>query len=112
MTTRITQEALAELVGSWRREDLNDNEMAARFLQLLASDASWARAFGHPLRGEILGLLARGGPASPARASEELEVSLGSLAYHFRILKELGIIEVDSEIARRGAIEHVYRLAR
>jgi DNA-binding transcriptional ArsR family regulator len=69
-------------------------------------------AFGRALRGEILGLMGGGEPLSAVRASEDLEVSLGSLAYHFRILKELGIVEVDSEIARRGAVEHVYRLAR
>jgi hypothetical protein len=35
---------------------------------------------------------------------------LGTVAYHFRALQRLGLIEVSAQIPRRGAIEYVYQL--
>jgi DNA-binding transcriptional ArsR family regulator len=37
-------------------------------------------------------------------------VSLGTLSYHFRYLRKLGLIELSKTIPRRGALQHVYRL--
>lgn len=35
---------------------------------------------------------------------------LDTLAYHFKHLRELGLIELSRTIPRRGAVEHLYRL--
>jgi DNA-binding transcriptional ArsR family regulator len=48
---------------------------------------------------------------SPAAAVGKLDgVSLGTLSYHFRYLRKLGLIELSKTIPRRGALEHRYRL--
>lgn len=109
-TAPVGRMKLAELVRGWQAENLDADAIAERFLALLSGDATWTKAYGHPLRGEILGLLQRRGTSSPSHAADELEASLGTLAYHFRLLGELGLIEVDHEVPRRGAVEHVYRL--
>ena len=77
----------------------------------LPPDPVWGKATSSPTRVAILGLL-REGPLSPARAAERLNgPRLGSLAYHFRTLERLAIIEVDHQVQRRGAVERFYRLA-
>jgi len=64
----------------------------------------------HPLRLAVLAELEQG-PASPVTLSRALAVSLPLVAYHVRELVKAGALELDAEIPRRGAIEHVYRLA-
>ncbi len=106
----VGRAALVACARRWQADGLGPEAVADEILSLLARDALWVKAFGHPLRGEVMGLLARRGTLSPAQAAKELEVSVGSISYHFRTLAGLGIVEVDSEIQRRGAVEHVYRL--
>ena len=43
--------------------------------------------------------------------SAQLELDLRSVAYHVRVLKKLGCIELVESLPRRGAVEHVYRAA-
>jgi DNA-binding transcriptional ArsR family regulator len=71
-----------------------------------------AKALEHPIRIEILTVL-RQGPSSPTRIQRELEtVSLNLVAHHVKVLKELGFVELVETVSRRGAKEHIYRLAR
>jgi DNA-binding transcriptional ArsR family regulator len=71
-----------------------------------------AKALEHPIRIEILTVL-RQGPSSPTRIQRELEtVSLNLVAHHMKVLKELGFVELVETVSRRGAKEHIYRLAR
>jgi DNA-binding transcriptional ArsR family regulator len=79
-----------------------------------------SNALGHPTRVRILEVVneqdmspiqfvQRG--LAPAEAFEERDEAsaLSHVAYHFRVLRELGcVVQVDSA-ARRGATEHVYR---
>lgn len=75
-------------------------------------DPRLAKALEHPTRLEILGVL-RSAPSSPTRIQRELEhVSLNLVAHHMKVLKELGFVELVETVSRRGAKEHIYRLAR
>jgi DNA-binding transcriptional ArsR family regulator len=75
-------------------------------------DPRLAKALEHPIRIEILTVL-REGPSSPTRIQRELEnVSLNLVAHHMKVLKELGFVELVETVRRRGAKEHIYRVAR
>lgn len=89
-----------------------------------------AMAMNHPLRQEIVNALANG-PLSPvgfvrlktaeyekARAKARTRAkalvpeppSLGVVSYHFRILHDAKLVALESTKARRGAVEHTYKL--
>lgn len=72
-------------------------------------DAQIARVLSHPLRPRILQILAIRGEASPNEIAAELDVPLGTLSYHTRLLRDAGWIELVREVPRRGAVEHFYR---
>jgi DNA-binding transcriptional ArsR family regulator len=103
------RDAIERLIIDGRAQDLSSREIADQIAALF-DDPGWAKAIGHPLRAEILRAL-RAGPLSPSRFSETLEdATLGTVAYHFRYLEKLGLVEVHKQIQRRGAVEHIYRL--
>jgi DNA-binding transcriptional ArsR family regulator len=72
------------------------------------TDPRWVRAISHPLRSRLLALLEEQ-PASPAVLAERLGERLGTVAYHVRLLHELGLIDLVSTRQRRGATEHFYK---
>lgn len=74
------------------------------------TDARWARALAHPIRIRLLALL-EANSSSPVVLAEELGQSLGTVAYHVRVLYDLGLIELVRTRQRRGATEHYYRAA-
>jgi DNA-binding transcriptional ArsR family regulator len=67
------------------------------------------RAMAHPIRARILASL-DGRELSPVELSRELETSLGVVSYHVRVLADAGVVELARTPARRGAIQHHYRL--
>jgi DNA-binding transcriptional ArsR family regulator len=64
----------------------------------------------HLLRDQILeAMVTYGRPISPAQLQRVLsDQSLGSVAYHMRVLASAGVIELADEMRVRGAIEHYY----
>ena len=68
------------------------------------------RAMAHPMRGRILAAL-DGQELSPVELARELDASLGVVSYHVRVLAEAGAVELARTTARRGAIQHHYRLS-
>ena len=66
------------------------------------------KALGHPLRQRILVHLNEK-VASPSELSSELDVPIGNVAYHVKILVENEAVELVDTAQRRGAIEHFYR---
>ena len=64
----------------------------------------------HPMRGRILAAL-DGRELSPVELARELDASLGVVSYHVRVLAEAGVVELARTTARRGAIQHHYRLS-
>jgi DNA-binding transcriptional ArsR family regulator len=71
-------------------------------------DSRLAKAFSHPMRGHILGILDTR-VASPNEIAQELGERLPNVSYHVRALHDLGCIELVRTAQRRGAIEHYYR---
>jgi DNA-binding transcriptional ArsR family regulator len=71
-------------------------------------DEALLRAISHPLRQRLLGML-DGRTASPNELARELELPLGRVSYHIRLLHDLGAIELLRTEPRRGALEHFYR---
>jgi DNA-binding transcriptional ArsR family regulator len=72
-------------------------------------DPNLAKALSHPLRQRILERLSAGGEASPTQLARLLEAPLPNVAYHVRILLQLGCLELVRTRQRRGALEHYYR---
>jgi len=72
-------------------------------------DASLVKALGHPLRLRLLELITERGEASPVELARSLEQPLATVSHHFRVLRELGSIELTRTEPRRGAVEHFYR---
>jgi len=66
------------------------------------------RALGHPLRMRVLMRLNQS-VRSPVQLAAELEEPLNTVAYHVRVLLDLGFLELVSTAPRRGATEHFYR---
>lgn len=73
-------------------------------------DPRLAKALSNEVRARALELLAEGA-RSPKLIATELELDLRAVAYHVRVLKKLGCIELVETLPRRGAVEHVYRAA-
>jgi DNA-binding transcriptional ArsR family regulator len=71
-------------------------------------DPSYVKALRHPLRVRILARLQER-TASPVELAEQLQSTLGSVAYHVRTLHQLGLIELVRERPVRGATQHYYR---
>jgi hypothetical protein len=66
----------------------------------------------HLVRDQVLETMAvYGRPISPTQVQRALpDQSLGSVAYHMRVLASAGVIELADERPVRGAIEHYYAL--
>lgn len=72
-------------------------------------DQRLAKALSSSVRVRALALIAEG-VASPKAIAGELGLDVRSVAYHVRVLRELGCIELVETQPRRGAVEHIYRL--
>jgi len=72
------------------------------------SDPRWVRAISHPLRIRLLAIFDEQA-VSPVILASKLQQPLGTIAYHVRILYELGLLDLVSTRQRRGATEHYYR---
>jgi DNA-binding transcriptional ArsR family regulator len=72
------------------------------------SDPRWVRAISHPLRIRLLAILDEQ-TASPVLLAKALQQPLSTVAYHVRLLYDLGLVELVSTRQRRGATEHYYR---
>lgn len=71
-------------------------------------DPRYVKAMSHPLRVRILAMLDER-VASPNQLAGWLGATLGTTAYHVRVLERLGLIELADETRVRGAVEHHYR---
>lgn len=73
-------------------------------------DQRLAKALSNSLRARALDLIAEG-VSSPKAIARELGLDVRNVAYHVRVLRELDCIELVETQPRRGAVEHVYRVA-
>lgn len=76
-------------------------------VQVDITDPRIAKAYAHPLRIHILGLL-DDRVASPSEIANELDAPLTHVSYHVRQLAGLGLIKLVRTTPRRGAVEHHY----
>lgn len=74
-------------------------------------DQRLAKALSNAVRARALDVIAGGEAASPKAIATALGLDVRSVAYHVRVLRELGCIELVETPQRRGAVEHVYRIA-
>jgi DNA-binding transcriptional ArsR family regulator len=65
----------------------------------------------HPVRARALTILVDR-EASPVEIGRELGMDASHIAYHVRLLREGGLIELTEETPRRGSVEHRYRAVR
>jgi DNA-binding transcriptional ArsR family regulator len=72
-------------------------------------DPRLAKALSNTPRARALALIAEG-VASPKAIADELGLDVRHIAYHVRVLRKLGCIELVETQQRRGAIEHIYRV--
>lgn len=77
------------------------------------TDPRLVKAYSHPTRVKILSRLAVT-PSTPRSLSNEIEEPINNVAYHFKVLKRLGCIELVKATAVRGGRvqEHLYRATR
>jgi len=87
--------------GAAHRSELNLT------VQVDITDPKLVRAYAHPLRISILGLLDNR-VASPSEIASELGTPLPNTAYHVRQLASLGFIKLVGRRVRGGAVEHRY----
>jgi DNA-binding transcriptional ArsR family regulator len=66
------------------------------------------KALAHPIRLHLLGVLSYR-EVSPAEFARERDEPVPNVSYHFRVLKDLGCIEVARTTPARGSQEHFYR---
>lgn len=71
-------------------------------------DGVLLKALAHPVRARALTVLGQR-VASPSELAAEQEEAVGYVAYHVRVLHELGMIELVKTRQVRGATEHFYR---
>lgn len=76
----------------------------------ISIDERLAKALSNSLRAKALKLIGEGF-ASPKAIAEELDADLPTVAYHVRVLRRLGCVELVKTKKRRGAVEHIYRVA-
>jgi DNA-binding transcriptional ArsR family regulator len=71
-------------------------------------DTRLGKALSHPLRARVFVELSER-VASPVELAREFQEPLGTVAYHTRVLADLGCAELVRTAHRRGAVEHYYR---
>jgi DNA-binding transcriptional ArsR family regulator len=75
---------------------------------LTGDDSTLLKALAHPVRARALTTLNQR-VASPSELADEQGEVVGYVAYHVRVLHELGLIELVETRQVRGATEHFYR---
>jgi DNA-binding transcriptional ArsR family regulator len=75
---------------------------------LTGDDSTLLKALAHPVRARALTTLNQR-VASPSELATEQGEVVGYVAYHIRVLHELGLIELVETRQVRGATEHFYR---
>ena len=71
-------------------------------------DSTLLKALAHPVRARALTVLNQR-VASPSELAAEQGEAVGYVAYHVRVLHELGLIDLVETRQVRGATEHFYR---
>jgi DNA-binding transcriptional ArsR family regulator len=92
----------------WSPSQLVQNGLTTLTQITEIDDPRIVKGLAHPLRIHILRVLQER-VASPSEIAARSDASLGTISYHVRYLERVGLIELTSTKARRGAVEHYYR---
>jgi DNA-binding transcriptional ArsR family regulator len=65
----------------------------------------------HPLRRQLLRQMIDAEPTSPRELAEKVGHPLSNVAYHVRVLKVCGGLELVRKRPSRGSVQHFYRAA-
>lgn len=76
-----------------------------------SDDNNLLAALRHPLRREILRLMAAEEAISPRQLSQLLEQPLSNVSYHVRVLADCNAVILVHTIPVRGSMQHFYRTA-
>lgn len=71
--------------------------------------AQWIAALNHPLRRNILRILYETETASATEIARRMEMRLGNVAYHVKVLADLDVLQLVHRRKVRGALEKFYR---
>lgn len=75
----------------------------------MATDATqWIMALSHPLRRRILRAIEPGDVASATELCRRFELPRGNVAYHVKVLADLGVLKLVRTRKVRGAEELFY----
>jgi DNA-binding transcriptional ArsR family regulator len=74
-------------------------------------DGDVAKAMAHPLRVQIVAMLNKE-VMSASTVAKRIDERLQNVAYHFRVLREKGLIEEVYSRPVRGSTEHFYRAVK
>ena len=74
-------------------------------------DRALVKVAGHPVKVRALTVLTERS-ASPKEIADQLELPIGQVSYHVRVLEEMGMIELIGTRQVRGAVEHFYKAVR
>ena len=105
----LDRDSIAHAIDDGLARGLSSLEIADTLLEPIR-DPKVAKVLTHPARMRAIALLRRDGRLSPSDACAKLGLSLGVMAYHFRVLQRAHVIELCDTAQRRGATEHYYRL--
>lgn len=79
-------------------------------MSLIDLTTQQAKALAHPIRRQIIEALGNETASSPVTLANGGETALPTIAYHFKVLADLGMVQVVDTRQRRGATEHIYDL--
>lgn len=75
----------------------------------LTTKQAYVKALSHPLRARILDEKSGEDVTfSPSALAEEWDQKLANMAYHVRILLDLGLVKLVKKQQVRGAVQHTY----
>jgi DNA-binding transcriptional ArsR family regulator len=72
-------------------------------------DQAVVKAVDHPVRVEVLDLLAPAAELSPEQIADKLGRKLGNVSYHVKVLLDGGVVELVRTEQRGGGVEHFFR---
>jgi DNA-binding transcriptional ArsR family regulator len=90
-----------------RREGKNQCARECERGEIEYVDGDVAKAMAHPLRVQIVAMLNQR-VMSATMVANEIDEQLQNVAYHFRVLREKGLIEEVDSRQVRGSTEHFY----
>jgi DNA-binding transcriptional ArsR family regulator len=74
-------------------------------------DRALVKVVGHPVKVRALTVLTERS-ASPKEIADQLDLPIGQVSYHVRVLEEMGMIELIGTRQVRGAVEHFNKAVR